>query len=248
MDTPAIVVAGVSSGVGKTTVAVGLMRALRDTGLKVQPFKVGPDFLDPMQHQAACNVPSVNLDGWMLGRSACLQSFAAACEASAADIAVVEGVMGLHDGLDGVSDVGSTAEIAKWLGVPVVLVLDAWCLSRSAAAMVLGYTSFDADVLVGGVIFNKVNTQSHTDWLRQGMLSHRDTASICILGSLPRDARIHVPERHLGLHRPQHDTSDAKAPDRLSILSRIISSAINLTDLLNIARTQAPAVYSMVGI
>ena len=103
---PAIVVAGVSSGVGKTTVAVGLMRALRDTGLKVQPFKVGPDFLDPMQHQAACNVPSVNLDGWMLGRSACLQSFAAACEASAADIAVVEGVMGLHDGLDGVSDVG----------------------------------------------------------------------------------------------------------------------------------------------
>ena len=241
MDTPAIVVAGVSSGVGKTTVALGLMQALRDTGLKVQPFKVGPDFLDPMQHQAACSVPSVNLDGWMLGRSACLQSYAAACEASGADIAIVEGVMGLHDGLDGMSDVGSSAEIAKWLGVPVVLVLDAWCLSRSAAAMVLGYSSFDPDVLVEGVIFNRVNTQSHTDWLRQGMLSHRDTASICVLGSLPRDVRIHIPERHLGLHRPQHDASDADSHDRLSILSSTIQSAINLTALLSIARTHAPA-------
>ena len=241
MDTPAIVVAGVSSGVGKTTVAVGLMQALRDTGLKVQPFKVGPDFLDPMQHQAACNVPSVNLDGWMLGRSTCLQSYAAACKASGADIAVVEGVMGLHDGLDGMSEAGSTAEIAKWLGVPVVLVLDAWCLSRSAAAMVLGYSSFDPNILVKGVIFNRVNTQSHAEWLRQGMLSHRDTASTSILGSLPRDVRIHIPERYLGLHRPRHDASDAQAHDRLSILSRIIQSAVNLTALLDIARTHAPA-------
>ena len=107
--------------------------------------------------------------------------------------------------------------------------------------MVLGYNSFDPNVLLGGVIFNRVNTQSHTDWLRQGMLSHRDTAPICVLGSIPRDARIHIPERHLGLHRPQYDASDAEALDRLSILSRIIQSAINLTALLNIARTHAPA-------
>ena len=241
MQTPAIVVAGVSSGVGKTTVALGLMRALRDTGLTVQPFKVGPDFLDPMQHQAACGVPSVNLDGWMLGRAACLQSYAAACAASGADIAVVEGVMGLHDGLDGVSDVGSTAEVAKWLGCPVVLVLDAWCLSRSAAAMVLGYCSFDPDVLFGGVIFNRVSTPSHADWLRQGLLSHPLTAPIRILGRLPTDARIHIPERHLGLHRPQHDAAQSEVAARLAILSHLIQSTIDLKAVRDLAQSHAAA-------
>ena len=180
-------------------------------------------------------MPSVNLDGFMLGRSACLQSYADACEKSGADIAIVEGVMGLHDGLDGVSDVGSTAEIAKWLGSPILLVLDAWCLSRSAAAMVLGYSSFDPDVIVGGVIFNRVNTAAHTDWLRQGMMSNAHTATIRVFGSLPRDARIHIPERHLGLHRPTHDMPCVEVT--LSILSHLIQSAIDLNELLALARS-----------
>lgn len=106
--------------------AVGIMRALRNRGMRVQPFKVGPDFLDALQHTSACGVDSVNLDGWMLGRGRCLESFSSACEATKADIAVIEGVMGLHDGLDGCSDVGSTAEVAKWLSAPVLLVVDAW--------------------------------------------------------------------------------------------------------------------------
>ena len=155
--TPTIVVAGTSSGVGKTTVAVGLMHTLQKKGLKVQPFKVGPDFLDGMHHQSACGVPSINLDGWMLGRRGCLAAFHAACQRSAADIAIVEGCMGLHDGRDGCSDEGSTAQIAKWLNAPVVLVLDAWCLSRSAAAMVHGYKTFDVDVRLGGVLFHFLN-------------------------------------------------------------------------------------------
>ena len=98
---PAVVVAGVSSGVGKTTVAIGLMHTLSRMGLRVQPFKVGPDFLDPMQHEVACGAASINLDGWMLGREGCLAAFASACAASNADIAIVEGCMGLHDGRDG---------------------------------------------------------------------------------------------------------------------------------------------------
>ena len=104
--TPTLVVAGTSSGVGKTTVAVGLMQALRRRGLRVQPCKVGPDFLDPLQHERVCGVPSVNLDGWLMGRERCLAAFDDAVAANKADIAVVEGCMGLHDGRSGASDDG----------------------------------------------------------------------------------------------------------------------------------------------
>ena len=129
---PTIVVAGTSSGVGKTTIAVGLMHTLRQSGLRVQPFKVGPDFLDGMQHEVACGgVPSYNLDGWMLGRDGCLAAFHDAVTESAAEIAVIEGCMGLHDGRDGQSDEGSTAQVAKWLGAPVLLVLDAWAAQHA---------------------------------------------------------------------------------------------------------------------
>src|SRR6266702_330199 len=141
---PGLVIAGVSSGVGKTTVTLGLLEALRRRGLAVQAFKVGPDFIDPAFHALATGRPAYNLDGWMCGRAYVTDLVSR--RAAGADLAVVEGVMGCFDGLDGASEAGSTAEIAKWLGAPLVLVLDAGAIARSAAAVLLGFERFDADV------------------------------------------------------------------------------------------------------
>ncbi|EQC40849.1 hypothetical protein SDRG_01916 [Saprolegnia diclina VS20] len=204
MATPAIVVSGVSSGVGKTSLAIGLMAALTKRGLRVQPFKVGPDFLDPMHHTLACGVASVNLDGFMMGRDECLATYHRACVATRADIAVIEGCMGLFDGTNGASDGGSSAEIAKWLHAPVVLVVDAWCIGRSAAAMVHGYCSFDRNVSFAGVVFNKIGGDAHAQWLRDAMQSSPLTQSVRVLGCVPKDVSIVVPERHLGLHMPDN--------------------------------------------
>ena len=130
---PVIVIAGVSSGVGKTTVTLGLLEALHRRGLAVQAFKVGPDFIDPAFHSLATGRPSYNLDGWMCGRDQVMATVGE--RAAQADLALVEGVMGCFDGTDGLTEDGSTAQIAKWLGAPVVLVLDAGALARSAAAV-----------------------------------------------------------------------------------------------------------------
>src|SRR5580700_1236837 len=128
IGTPRLVIAGTHSGVGKTTLATALMAALTRRGLRVQPFKIGPDFIDPGFHRIACGRPSHNLDGWMLSREANLDLFARASEG--ADIAIAEGVMGLFDGRDGSSDAGSTAEMAKWLKAPILLIVDAAAMAR----------------------------------------------------------------------------------------------------------------------
>ncbi len=135
-----LVIAGVASGVGKTTVTIGLLEAFRHRGLTVQAFKVGPDFIDPGFHEVVTGRPSYNLDGWMCGREQVLDTVAH--HAADADLALVEGVMGCFDGVDGTSDEGSTAQIAKWLGSPVILVIDASSHSRSAAAVALGFERF----------------------------------------------------------------------------------------------------------
>src|SRR5438874_3448907 len=136
-----IVVAGTHSGVGKTSVTLGLIGALRRRGLTVQPFKVGPDFIDPLHHQHASGRPPRNLDGWMLDPDTNLQRFARAT--ADADAAVIEGVMGLFDGSEGKSDRGSSAEMAKLLGLPVLLVIDASAMARSAAARIHRFASFE---------------------------------------------------------------------------------------------------------
>src|SRR5216683_1439358 len=146
-----IVIAGTHSGVGKTTITLALLAALRRRGMTVAPFKVGPDFIDPGHHRAAAGRDSRNLDGWMLGRETCREIFDRATENT--DFAVVEGVMGLFDGAVGDRDDGSTAEMAKWLGLPVVLIVDAEAMARSAAAVVKGFKEFDPDLRVAGVIF-----------------------------------------------------------------------------------------------
>src|SRR5215469_1149540 len=151
---PRLVIAGTHSSVGKTTIATALIAALAKRGLRVQPFKVGPDFIDPGFHNIASGRVSRNLDGWMLSRTCNLQIFARA--AADADVAVVEGVMGLFDGRAATGEDGSTAEMAKWLRAPVILVADASAIARSAAALVRGFEAFDPDLLLAGVLFNRV--------------------------------------------------------------------------------------------
>ena len=157
MSRPRLVIAGTHSGAGKTTVTLALMAALKAKGMVVQPFKAGPDFIDPGHHQAVIGRPSRNLDGWMLGESANRAIFARA--SVDADLSIIEGMMGLFDGSSPVHEQGSTAELAKQLNAPVLLVIDGSAMARSAAAMASGYATFDAAVQVRGVLFNRVRSE-----------------------------------------------------------------------------------------
>jgi cobyrinic acid a,c-diamide synthase len=192
--TRVLVIAGVASGVGKTSLTLGLLEALRRRGLRVQAFKVGPDFIDAELLALVTGRPCYNLDGWMCGRDGVLATVARA--GAGADVAVVEGMMGCFDGVDGTSDDGSTAQIAKWLGAPVVLVLDASAQSRSAAAVVLGFEQLDPAVRVAGVVANRVGGSTHAQWIADAI---RASCRAQALGALARDAALTLPERHLGL-------------------------------------------------
>ena len=165
MYLPRLIISGVHSGVGKTTVATALMRALAGSGLKVQPFKVGPDYIDPGYHTAATGHNSRNLDPWLLGEDGVREMFMRS--AAGADISIIEGVMGLYDGR-GSGDEGSTAHVARLLNAPVVLVLDARSMARSAAAMVLGYKKFDPEVNLCAVILNNLRSERHFLFLKEG--------------------------------------------------------------------------------
>ncbi|KAF0219349.1 MAG: cobyrinic acid a c-diamide [Geobacteraceae bacterium] len=190
-----IIIAAPHSGSGKTTVALGIMECLKRHGLTVAPFKVGPDFIDPGYHGVVTGRTSINLDGWMCGAEFVEETFA--CHVQDADVAVIEGVMGLYDGIGGVSDEGSTAQVAKLLGASVILVVDAKCQARSAAALVKGFAEFDPQVRVVGVIFNNVGSDNHARILREAV--EAAVAEVKVLGCLPRDERLNIPSRHLGL-------------------------------------------------
>src|SRR2546426_7901346 len=165
MNFPRLVIAGTQSGVGKTTVTLALLAALKERGRRVQPFKVGPDFIDPGHHAAVTGRPSRNLDGWMLGPAVCRQVFLRA--AADADVSIIEGVMGLFDGSSPVTESGSTAELAKLLQAPVLLVIDGSAMARSAAALVSGYARFDPNLRIAGVLFNKVGGAGHYHLLKE---------------------------------------------------------------------------------
>ena len=168
---PRVVVAGTSSGAGKTTVACGLIGALRARGLRVQGFKVGPDYIDPSYHALAAGRPGRNLDAFLSGPE--LIAPLARHGGAGADIAVVEGVMGLFDGASGRGELASTAHVAKLLRAPVVLVVDASAMARSAAAIVHGFRTFDPDLEVAGVVFNRVGSDHHEQLLRDAVDLHR---------------------------------------------------------------------------
>ena len=227
---PVIVIAGVSSGVGKTTVTLGLLEAFHRRGLTVQAFKVGPDFIDPAFHALATGRPSYNLDGWMCGRD---QVMATVGERAAhADLAMVEGVMGCFDGTDGLTEDGSTAQIAKWLGAPVVLVLDAGALARSVAAVVLGFERFDPDLVLAGVIFNRVGGKVHRQWLAQAV---RSACKARPLGALPSDPGVALPERHLGLVTA---VEGGYSPEVRQRLAALIEAHVDVDALVRLARSR----------
>jgi cobyrinic acid a,c-diamide synthase len=199
-----LIIAAPASGSGKTTVTLALLAALRRRGLAVAPFKVGPDFIDPGHHAAVCGRPSRNLDGWMCGETGVRETFARGC--AGAEVAVVEGVMGLFDGAAGDSDAGSTAEIARWLGGRILLVVDARSQARSAAALVQGFSRFNPRLDFAGVIFNRVGSARHAELLRDALASVPGLPPL--LGCLPREEELVLPERHLGLVTAAESPSD----------------------------------------
>ena len=228
-----LIIAGVSSGVGKTTIALGLMAAFRRRGLTVQPFKVGPDFIDPGHHAQAAGRESANLDGWMLAASENQKIFRRHCRG--AEIALVEGVMGLFDGYDGGSEAGSTAQMAKWLGLPTVLVLDARSMARSAAAVAHGFATFDPDLKLAGVILNRIGSERHLTYLRQALAQ---VPGVVCLGGLPRQESLAIPERHLGLVTSEEHPLTATY---LQELAETMEKHLDLEALLNLMPLIPPA-------
>ncbi|MEU9109062.1 cobyrinate a,c-diamide synthase [Streptomyces xanthophaeus] len=229
---PRLVVAAPSSGSGKTTVATGLMAAFAERGLAVSPHKAGPDYIDPGYHALATGRPGRNLDAFMCGPELVAPLFAHG--AAGCDLAVVEGVMGLYDGAAGRGELASTAHVAKLLRAPVVLVVDASSQSRSVAALVHGFASFDPQVRLGGVILNKVGSDRHEAMLREAL----EEAGMPVLGVLRRAPQVAAPSRHLGLVPVAERRSDALAA--VSALAEQVRAGCDLDALLALARTAPP--------
>lgn len=223
---PRIVIAGTHSGCGKTTVATGIMSALVTRGLQVQPFKVGPDFIDPTHHTKICGRTSRNLDPFMMGESGVFETFLRAT--AGADIAVIEGVMGLYDGIDG-TEQSSTAHVASILDAPVVLVVDAKGMSRSAQALIHGFSTFHPSLSVAGVIFNRIGSDRHRQMIGSSL-------SVPVFGWIPKREQIALKSRHLGLEMAHETVS-------LPELGTVIRENCDLDALLKTARD----VSSLIG-
>ncbi|MFJ4961953.1 cobyrinate a,c-diamide synthase [Streptomyces sp. NPDC088729] len=232
VSTPRLVVAAPASGSGKTTVATGLMAAFAARGLAVSPHKVGPDYIDPGYHALATGRPGRNLDAYMCGTELIAPLFAHG--SAGCDLAVVEGVMGLYDGASGQGELASTAQVAKVLRAPVVLVVDASSQSRSVAALVHGFASWDPEVRIGGVILNKVASDRHEALLRDAL----DESGLPVLGVLRRAGRLATPSRHLGLVPVAERQGDAV--DAVRAMGDRVRAGCDLDALMALART-APA-------
>lgn len=226
-----VLIAAERSGSGKTMITAALARALMARGRSVQCFKAGPDFIDPGYHSAVTGRTSRNLDGWMMGRDACADTVRRAM--AGADICVVEGVMGLFDGLGGAGDEGSSAQIAKWFGLPVVLIVDGSSLSRSAGAVVLGFERFDPGLRLAGVIFNRVGSPAHFDMLRAGV---QERCRAEVLGYIPRDEAWRTPERHLGLVLAEERE---ELQNTVASLARQLERTVDVGKILELMRVQA---------
>jgi cobyrinic acid a,c-diamide synthase len=227
---PRVVVAGTGSGTGKTTVTCGLIGALRRAGLRVQGFKVGPDYIDPSYHRLASTRPGRNLDAFLSGPE--LIAPLVRHGGAGADIAVIEGVMGMFDGVSGAGELASTAHVAKLLRAPVLLVVDGSAMARSAAAVVHGFRSFDPDLDVAGVIFNRVGSDVHERLLREAVAGLESPPPV--LGAVRRDERLATPERHLGLVPAVE--RESRAAIALDGLAAAVAAQVDLAAVRRLAR------------
>ncbi len=234
MNIPAFLVGGTTSGSGKTTITVGLLAALRQRGLKVQPFKCGPDFIDPTLHTMVTGRVSRNLDLQMAGPSFCRTSFMRNIEG--VDVAVIEGVMGLYDG-----GRASSAALTRALSLPVVLVIDVRSAAESVAAVLKGFEMYDREVRISGVIFNRVGSGRHRELIRDAVTKNCTTE---ILGFFPRDAEFTIPERHLGLHMGEESPLNA---EQISSLARAIEEHIDIDRLLQVSTAAINGSVESVG-
>ncbi len=231
VSTPRVVIAAPASGHGKTTVATGLLAAFAARGLTVAPFKVGPDYIDPGYHALAAGRPGRNLDPVMVGEDRIGPLFAHG--GHSADLAVIEGVMGLYDGRVGGGDTGSTAHVAGLLDAPVILVVDAAAQGRSVAALVHGFRSF-GNVRIAGVILNRVGSDRHESLLREAC----EEVGTPVLGALRRADAVAAPSRHLGLVPAAERRAEATAS--VAALAGLITASVDLDAVLAVARSAPP--------
>jgi cobyrinic acid a,c-diamide synthase len=227
-----VVIAAPGSGHGKTTIAAGVMAALRARGLKVSGHKVGPDFIDPSYHALATGRPARNLDPFLQGEDRLVPLLLHG--SAGADIAVIEGVMGLFDGALGTEGYASTAHVARVLDAPVVLVVDASAASRSVAAVVLGFANYDPRVRLAGVILNKLGSQRHEDEIVTAL----EATGVPLLGALRRSDEIHAPSRHLGLVPAGERVAESQR--MLPKLAEWTAAGVDLDALVGIARNASP--------
>ena len=230
----ALIIAAPQSGSGKTTISLGLMAALTRRGQRVAPFKTGPDFIDPGYHRLVTGRPSVNLDGWICPPAFVQSTFHH--HATRADIALIEGAMGLFDGLGASAQEGSTAQIARLTGAPVLLVVNARGMAASAAALVAGFARFDPAVRLAGVIFNNIGSERHGQLLAQALTEH--CPQIPCLGAIPRDEELVIPSRHLGLVTAEDNPLPKEFVDHLATM---IEQYVDLERLMACAEVTQPA-------
>ncbi len=224
------IIAAPKSGAGKTTITLALMKAISRCGLKVAPFKAGPDYIDPSLHRLVCKRPSYNLDTWMMGVDGVEESFLRGAEG--ADLSIVEGVMGLFDGKAGVAEDGSTAHLAKTLGLPVVLVVDASAMAGSVAPLVKGFVDFDKGVKIAGVILNRVGSPNHYKILKEALRKIK----IKDFGYIPKSAELILPDRHLGLVIGAELSGSLEWRVFIKTASKLVSKHIEIDKLISIAR------------
>lgn len=233
MTMPRLILAGDRSSAGKTTISTGVMSLLYERGMKVQPFKVGLDYIDPSYHSMVTHRQGENLDGFLMSGPAIVDAFQHSAEG--ADIAVIEGVRGLYEGLEALSDIGSTAQIAKILKAPVVLVLDAQSITRSTAAIVKGYKDFDRSINFKGVILNKVGSERHAEKATAAIQKY---TGVEVLGAIPRNKGMSLTMRHLGLIPAREGASMVCDFDaRIEKIKAIVKEHVNIDRLLEIAKS-----------